>query len=90
MKKVGTNTVNPEITNMFIKDLNNYTKVLLDFASGSKTVMPKENTNDILNKYVNMAILEFSKVGVDKIRAKSIAKYTLQKILDNEMEKVSF
>jgi hypothetical protein len=51
------------------------------FGNPVPVQMPKHNTTDILNKYIELSTVELQSTGLRKQRAKSISKYTLEKIL---------
>lgn len=95
MIKTGTSTVNPDITNNFATEVDNFIKAVVRHVSGatiggSVVPMPNTNTSAILDKYITLAVSDLGKYGVGRVRAKSISKHTLTKILDEKMEKVTF
>jgi hypothetical protein len=94
-KNQGTTTIGPDITNNFIKEVDSYIKNLSRALSGDPILgsvmpMPTQNTSDILEKYITLGTNQLASTGLHRGRGKSIAKYTLEKILEEKLQEVSF
>lgn len=96
-KAPGTNRLSLDLnlTNNFAVEIDNYIKALSRAVSGDPVLgtvmpMPSHNTGDILEKYITAGTNQLHQAGVNKQRGKSIAKYTLEQILEEKLQQVSF
>jgi len=74
----------------FINEIRAYGKMMDRVISkgtlfGKTLEMPKTNVLDITNKFINKGAHQLKEDGVKHFRAKSISKYTFEKLLDEEM-----
>lgn len=84
MKTSNLQTVSLAIRNSFSNEIREYTKSVL-MALENQTPMPSVNLIEINKKYLEISVKELKLKGVSTPRAKSISKYTLDKIQETEM-----
>jgi len=88
--KAGTSTIGSQLKVQFSKEVATYASLLKKALSGetmfgSEIKMPSTNLVDIKRKFIDLGTKELKEQGVKLQRAKSIATYTFDKLLEEEM-----
>ena len=85
-----TQTVNVELRARFDNEVRNFVKFLTNSnpSSPMRLEKPTGSIKDILEKYVDLGHKSLVKEGVRSMRAKSISKYTFDKLLESIMDEI--
>ena len=84
-------TVGIDLRVKFDNEVRSFIKLLANESNSKSPIRverPAGSINDILNKYVSLGQKSLSQEGVRSLRAKAIAKYTFEKLLEGIIDDV--